>query len=144
MKFSGYLPWGKKTSFMRSGMTMSSMSLVRNPQLLTSTPIKQSSFLTHFKWKQDQRSIAPTLVFSCSILVNYCQPMGIIRDHFGIIWDQLGVIYNPLGIIWDHLGIICNHLGPFRNHFRPVGESHVTIWESLGTFWESLRTILDH
>ena len=31
MKFSGYLPWGKKTSFMTSGTTMSSMSLVRNP-----------------------------------------------------------------------------------------------------------------
>ena len=31
-KFSGYLPWGKKTSFMTSGMTLSSKSLVRKPQ----------------------------------------------------------------------------------------------------------------
>ena len=30
-RFSGYLPWGKKTSFMTSWTTMSSMSLVRNP-----------------------------------------------------------------------------------------------------------------
>ena len=29
-KFSGYLPWGKKTSFMTLGMTKSSMSPVRN------------------------------------------------------------------------------------------------------------------
>ena len=31
-KFSGYVPWGKKTSFMMSGTTMSSMSPVTNPQ----------------------------------------------------------------------------------------------------------------
>ena len=39
MKFSGYLPWGKRTSFMTSGMTQSSMSLVRNLQCQQSTPL---------------------------------------------------------------------------------------------------------
>ena len=38
-KFSGYLPWDKKTSFMTTGMTMSSMGLVRNPQRPPSTPL---------------------------------------------------------------------------------------------------------
>ena len=38
-KFSGYLPRGKKTSFMMSGMTKSAMSLVRNPQHPPCTPL---------------------------------------------------------------------------------------------------------
>ena len=38
IKFSGYLPWGKRTSFMTSGITLSSMSLVRNHQCPPSTP----------------------------------------------------------------------------------------------------------
>ena len=38
-KFSGYLPWGKRTSEMTSGMTLSSMSQVRNPQHPPSTPL---------------------------------------------------------------------------------------------------------
>ena len=38
-KFSGFLPRGKKTSFMTSGMTRSSMSPVRNPQHPPSTPL---------------------------------------------------------------------------------------------------------
>ena len=38
-KFSGYLPWGKKSSFMTSGIPKSSMSLVRNPQGPPSTPL---------------------------------------------------------------------------------------------------------
>ena len=46
-KFSGYLSWGKKTSFMMSGMAMSSMSLVRNPQCPPSTPLLDPPFLTH-------------------------------------------------------------------------------------------------
>ena len=39
--FSGYLPWGKRTSFMTSGMTLSSISPVRITQCPPST-----SFLT--------------------------------------------------------------------------------------------------
>ena len=39
LKFSGYLPWGKKTWFMTSGMTLPSMSPVRNPQRPPSTPL---------------------------------------------------------------------------------------------------------
>ena len=46
-KFSGYLPWDKKTSFMTTGMTMSSMGLVRNPQPPPSTPLLDPPFLTH-------------------------------------------------------------------------------------------------
>ena len=43
MKFSGYLHWGTKTSFMTSGMTMSSMSPIRNPQCHPSTPLLDTS-----------------------------------------------------------------------------------------------------
>ena len=39
MKFSGYLLWGKKTSFMMSGMTLSSISPIRNTQHPPSTPL---------------------------------------------------------------------------------------------------------
>ena len=46
----------KKTSFMMSGMTMSSMSLVRNPQRPPSTPLLDPPFLTHF-WLRYQYEI---------------------------------------------------------------------------------------
>ena len=39
LKFSGYLHLGKKTSFMTSWMTLSSMSLVRNPERPPSTSL---------------------------------------------------------------------------------------------------------
>ena len=52
-KFSWYLPRGKKTSFVMSGMIMSSMSPVRNPQCPPSTPLLDPPFLTHFQlWYQ--------------------------------------------------------------------------------------------
>ena len=47
-KFSGYLCWGEKTSFMTSGTTTSSKSPVRNPQRPPSTPLLDPPFLTHF------------------------------------------------------------------------------------------------
>ena len=47
MKFSGYLPWGKKTSFMTSGTTLSSMSLVRNPHYPPSTSLVYPPLLKH-------------------------------------------------------------------------------------------------
>ena len=47
-KFSGYLPGGKKTSFMTSGMILSSMSPVRNPKCPRSIPLLDPPFLTHF------------------------------------------------------------------------------------------------
>ena len=47
-KFSGYLPWGKKTPFMTWGITLSSMSLVRISQRPPNTPFLDPPFLTHF------------------------------------------------------------------------------------------------
>ncbi len=47
-KFSGYLPWGKKTSLMTSGTTLFSMSPVRNPPRPPSPPLLDPPFLTHF------------------------------------------------------------------------------------------------
>ena len=68
-KFSGYLSWGKRISFMTSGMTRLSMSPVRNPQCPPSTPLLdtlpieistrnfQGIFLwvkKHHSWHQEQ------------------------------------------------------------------------------------------
>ena len=47
-KFSGYVNWGKKTSFRMSGITMSSMCPVRNPQHPPSNSLLYHPFLTHF------------------------------------------------------------------------------------------------
>ena len=46
-KFSGYLPCCEKTSFMISGMTLSSIFPVRIPQRPPSTPLLDPPFLTH-------------------------------------------------------------------------------------------------
>ena len=49
-KFSGYLPWCKKTSFMTSGMTMSSMSTIRNPQHPSSPPLPDKLLIKISTW----------------------------------------------------------------------------------------------
>ena len=50
-KFSGYVPWGEKTSFMTSWMTLSSMSPIRNPQRPLSTPLLDPPHSWHtYNW----------------------------------------------------------------------------------------------
>ena len=59
-KFSGYLSWGKRTSFMTSGMTLSSMSLVRNPHCPPSTPFLDPPFMTHFQLRYQHQMFRVT------------------------------------------------------------------------------------
>ena len=47
-KLSGYDPWGLPSTSIRSRMTLSSKSPVRNPQRPPSTHILDPPFLTHF------------------------------------------------------------------------------------------------
>ena len=47
-EISGYLPWGKRKSFMTLWMTLSSTSLLRNPQCPPGTPFLTPPSFTHF------------------------------------------------------------------------------------------------
>ena len=47
-KFSGYLPFGQTRPSMTSRTTISSWSLIRNPQCPSSIPFLYPTYLTHF------------------------------------------------------------------------------------------------
>ena len=96
-KCSGYLSWGKRTSFMTSGMTLSSMSLVRNPHCPPSTtfldpplhdtlPIEISApnfqgyflLVKHHSWRKDW----PCHPYLWSGTLNVLQVLPFLAPHF--------------------------------------------------------------